>query len=128
MGCVQTKPSTYSPIKGLEHLKSQYGYLKGEKIQHGIVRNQKSSIGDDSGNVVKRQSESGAVDGRGKDLSKASRKIGGDDLVDGWPKWLLDNVEKDALVGLVPKSADSYEKIAKVCDFRVCLVRLLIYE
>ncbi|XP_010027349.1 probable serine/threonine-protein kinase At1g54610 [Eucalyptus grandis] len=39
---------------------------------------------------------------------------GGDDLVDGWPKWLLDNVNKDFLAGLVPKSADSYDKLAKV--------------
>ncbi|XP_048134376.1 probable serine/threonine-protein kinase At1g54610 [Rhodamnia argentea] len=46
-----------------------------------------------------------------------SKKInggGGDDLVDGWPKWLLDNVNKDALAGLVPKTADSYDKLAKV--------------
>lgn len=39
---------------------------------------------------------------------------GGDDLVGGWPKWLLENVKKDALAGLVPKTADSYDKLAKV--------------
>ncbi|XP_030544115.2 probable serine/threonine-protein kinase At1g54610 [Rhodamnia argentea] len=41
----------------------------------------------------------------------------GDDqveLVDGWPKWLIDNVPKRALRGLVPRSADSYDKIDKV--------------
>ncbi|KAF8018629.1 hypothetical protein BT93_H3504 [Corymbia citriodora subsp. variegata] len=51
------------------------------------------------------------------DQSVNSKKVnggGGDDLVDGWPKWLLDNVNKDFLAGLVPKSADSYDKLAKV--------------
>ncbi|KAI3442620.1 Protein kinase domain-containing protein [Psidium guajava] len=36
------------------------------------------------------------------------------ELVDGWPKWLIDNVPKRVLRGLVPKSADSYDKIDKV--------------
>uniref|UniRef100_A0A1U7YEN6 Probable serine/threonine-protein kinase At1g54610 n=1 Tax=Nicotiana sylvestris TaxID=4096 RepID=A0A1U7YEN6_NICSY len=38
----------------------------------------------------------------------------GDELVDGWPKWLVDNIPKEVLVGLVPKTADSYDKLAKV--------------
>nr|GMD53565.1 probable serine/threonine-protein kinase At1g54610 [Ipomoea batatas] len=42
------------------------------------------------------------------------RKIGGDELVDGWPKWLVDNIPKDVLDGLQPKSADSYDKLSKV--------------
>uniref|UniRef100_A0A0E0IF20 [RNA-polymerase]-subunit kinase n=1 Tax=Oryza nivara TaxID=4536 RepID=A0A0E0IF20_ORYNI len=36
-----------------------------------------------------------------------------DELVDGWPTWLLDNVPREALQGIVPKSADAYDKIAK---------------
>uniref|UniRef100_A0A804U705 [RNA-polymerase]-subunit kinase n=2 Tax=Zea mays TaxID=4577 RepID=A0A804U705_MAIZE len=37
-----------------------------------------------------------------------------DELVDGWPTWLLDNVPREALQGIVPKSADAYDKIEKV--------------
>lgn len=47
--------------------------------------------------------------------AEASRRGGAvDEMVDGWPKWLTDNVLPEVLVGLVPKSADSYDKIAKV--------------
>lgn len=37
-----------------------------------------------------------------------------EELIDGWPKWLVDNIPREALAGLVPKSADSYDKIDKV--------------
>ncbi|XP_022774089.1 probable serine/threonine-protein kinase At1g54610 [Durio zibethinus] len=43
-----------------------------------------------------------------------SKKIEGDELDDGWPKWLVDNIPTEVLAGLVPKSADSYDKLAKV--------------
>ena len=36
------------------------------------------------------------------------------ELVDVWPKWLTDNITRDALAGMVPQSADSYGKLAKV--------------
>lgn len=39
---------------------------------------------------------------------------GEDELVDGWPRWLVNNIPRDVLAGLVPKSADSYIKIDKV--------------
>ncbi|CAL5049792.1 unnamed protein product [Urochloa decumbens] len=35
-------------------------------------------------------------------------------LVDGWPTWLLENVPREALEGIVPKSADAYDKVEKV--------------
>ncbi|KAF0932704.1 hypothetical protein E2562_011999 [Oryza meyeriana var. granulata] len=41
-----------------------------------------------------------------------------EELVDGWPTWLLDNVPREALQGIVPKSADAYDKIAKACTHR----------
>jgi cyclin-dependent kinase 12/13 len=37
-----------------------------------------------------------------------------DELLDGWPTWLLNNVPREALQGIVPKSVDAYEKIEKV--------------
>ncbi|KAL2503736.1 Protein kinase superfamily protein [Abeliophyllum distichum] len=35
-------------------------------------------------------------------------------LVDGWPKWLTDNIPREVLRNIVPKSADSYAKIEKL--------------
>jgi len=46
-----------------------------------------------------------------KDLDSNESK---NEFVDGWPKWLLDNIPTNVLAKLVPKSADSYEKLAKV--------------
>ncbi|XP_052188520.1 probable serine/threonine-protein kinase At1g54610 [Diospyros lotus] len=37
-----------------------------------------------------------------------------EELVNGWPKWLTDNIPKEALVGLIPRSAECYDKIDKV--------------
>ncbi|KAL6603190.1 hypothetical protein ACP70R_043551 [Stipagrostis hirtigluma subsp. patula] len=36
------------------------------------------------------------------------------ELVDGWPTWLLDNVPREDLHGIVPKRVDAYDKIEKV--------------
>ncbi|KAL1295420.1 hypothetical protein AAHE18_19G210000 [Arachis hypogaea] len=35
-------------------------------------------------------------------------------MVDGWPKWLVDNVPPQVFGGLVPRSAESYKMIDKV--------------
>ncbi|XP_028790049.1 probable serine/threonine-protein kinase At1g54610 [Neltuma alba] len=45
---------------------------------------------------------------------KVSRKSFEDEMVDGWPKWLVDNVPREVLAGLTPKSAESYIMINKV--------------
>ena len=54
-------------------------------------------------------------------MGKELRKPFEDEMVDGWPKWLVDNVPREALAGLVPKSAESYIMIKKVsfCLFLV---------
>ncbi|XP_022751003.1 probable serine/threonine-protein kinase At1g54610 isoform X3 [Durio zibethinus] len=89
MGCVQVKStSTYSPSQRLQKLK-QVITKEGE-----IVRNDCAN-----GKFSQRH---------------VSKKIGGDELIDGWPKWLVDNISTEVLVGLVPKSADSYDKLDKV--------------
>lgn len=36
------------------------------------------------------------------------------ELVGGWPKWLIYNIPREALAGLVPKSAEFYDKLDKV--------------
>lgn len=45
---------------------------------------------------------------------KAAATTGEDEVVEGWPKWLTDNIPREALRSIVPKSADSYVKIEKV--------------
>ncbi|KAL3818827.1 hypothetical protein ACJIZ3_004732 [Penstemon smallii] len=109
MGCVQAKGSSvYSPAQssGLEKLKLENGYVKGEKA---VTKPTTSLI--EFNKSLSRESE-------GKIISEKRilvKKIdGADELVDGWPRWLLENVHPDALAGLVPKSADSYDKLAKV--------------
>ncbi|KAK9272049.1 hypothetical protein L1049_002418 [Liquidambar formosana] len=105
------------------------------KIEKVRVLNGGSGGGGGGGKVVAREGEqrqnNGGVGGRvvasegeqrqntggvGGNVSQRIRlkKIGGDELVNGWPKWLIDNIRGDALDGLVPKSADSYDKLAKV--------------
>ncbi|GLU13231.1 hypothetical protein SLE2022_298740 [Rubroshorea leprosula] len=50
--------------------------------------------------------------GEGKDCWGGM--IAGDEMVEGWPKWLVDNIPREVLAGLVSKSADSYDKFAKI--------------
>ncbi|KAK8607020.1 hypothetical protein V6N13_052771 [Hibiscus sabdariffa] len=131
MGCVQGKyTSTYSPPTRLEEFKKEHRYVKrGDevpKISSGV-----KDEGDDGKNlglangvagngqkVVNREGETvRSNDANGNVPQRnVSRKIGGDDdqVVHGWPKWLVDNVPFEVLSGLVPKSADSYDKLAKV--------------
>ncbi|XVF39042.1 hypothetical protein PTKIN_Ptkin01aG0003800 [Pterospermum kingtungense] len=47
-------------------------------------------------------------------VEKINLLVVGDEMVNGWPKWLIDNIPQEALAGLVPRSADSYDKIDKI--------------
>ncbi|KVH99568.1 Protein kinase, ATP binding site-containing protein [Cynara cardunculus var. scolymus] len=97
MGCAPTKPFMDSshPV-GLEKLKMENGYVR------------KSSSSSSSGGRSNRKEGKKTVEGEGGGRPSVSH-----DLVDGWPKWLTDNVPKDALDGLLPKSADAYDKLDK---------------
>ncbi|KAM5577561.1 putative serine/threonine-protein kinase [Rosa sericea] len=127
MGCIQTKTNspTHGP-HGLDKLKVDHGYVKGggegkpialkapgkEPVRVNAEVKADSGRGGGGGKgVVSRETERGNVSGR-----LTVTQTGGDDdeIVDGWPKWLVDNVPQDVLDGLVPKSADSYDKLAKV--------------
>ncbi|KAJ6709163.1 CYCLIN-DEPENDENT KINASE [Salix koriyanagi] len=59
-----------------------------------------------------------AGNGEERKLSDTGRvrfvEFGGEEVVDGWPKWLTDNVPREVLGGLIPKSAENYDKLAKV--------------
>jgi cyclin-dependent kinase 12/13 len=67
--------------------------------------------------VVDGKGGKGKRDGDLKDSKKHLNKCFEDEMVDGWPKWLVDNVPIQSLAGLVPKSAESYKMIDKVKFF-----------
>lgn len=73
-------------------------------VKEGIGRGRKSSSshGDDTSS------------GKVREKAEVMNMGGEDELVDGWPKWFTDNVPKEVLKNIVPKSADSYIKIDKV--------------
>lgn len=182
MGCTQGRPSVNSPPLGLQKLKTENGYVKGEyaaarrstgqrhyAVGAGHFLRQESRDGGSNGKTsggsrgshekkpihiegsrVSLHDDEGGTYGRsGTTSSSGSRRIqekklinldeqranssvngdvgnasvrtssmksDGDDgeLVDGWPKWLTDNIPKDALAGLTPRSAETYDKIDKV--------------
>lgn len=131
MGCVQAKPSMNSSPKGLEKLKLESGYVgkggfdgprrsTGQRYPHressrryrDEPRLNNVEFGGNNGNVEGDEKLVGKDGNLSKGLS-----IGEEELVGGWPKWLTDNIPRDVLAGLVPKSAESYHKLDKVCFF-----------
>ncbi|KAD4386208.1 hypothetical protein E3N88_26377 [Mikania micrantha] len=141
MGCAPTKPLMESSHHGLHKLKMDNGYVRGSRNSNSGGRSSSSSTSSgrpggggsggrrDAGNggkergegVQRRRGSGGGSGGDGGDGGGVTRRssvsVRSDDLdavVDGWPKWLTDNVPKHALDGLVPKSADAYDKLDKV--------------
>ncbi|KAM7511262.1 hypothetical protein LguiB_010137 [Lonicera macranthoides] len=120
MGCVSAKHSMNSPTRGLEKLKLENGYGKrgstGPKKPAGPrppsrpeSKNSSAGGSDAKGKVV------GSGRGGSGGLARVTSKSGGEDeLVGGWPKWLTDNIPREALAGLVPRSAETYDKLDKV--------------
>ncbi|XP_052191363.1 probable serine/threonine-protein kinase At1g54610 isoform X2 [Diospyros lotus] len=114
MGCVQAKGAMHTPPRRAEKLKLQNGYVKdGDVAQKqdpfdgGVNR----VLGGRGGRRISREDESDEVN-----ISRriTVKKNGADEVFDGWPKWLVDNIPRDVLAGLVPKLIDSYDKLAKV--------------
>ncbi|XP_072952629.1 probable serine/threonine-protein kinase At1g54610 isoform X4 [Typha angustifolia] len=103
MGCAQAKPSFHSPPGGLEKLKLEHGYVPGESVRE----KEKERF-----HKEEEEEEEEREGSEKKNMPLPPRDV--DELVDGWPRWLLANVSRKALVGLVPKSADSYDKLDKV--------------
>ncbi|KAI4330139.1 hypothetical protein MLD38_028444 [Melastoma candidum] len=93
--------------------KAVYEYDGKSVVKREDERGEKAGKGDGScngGNVSKRVMPAPPT----IDVAAAEKKLGGDEQVEGWPKWLVDNVSKEAFAGIVPKSADNYDKIAKI--------------
>lgn len=129
MGCVLGKEGTGSPTRSLDSLKTEYGYAKGSSEGRNVVivkelkkdlrseSDVQKSVGIQGGGEGRKISRGGEKDGGvvGNVSRRISiNKISADDFPGGWPKWLVENVPADVLSGLVPKSADSYDKLAKV--------------
>ncbi|XP_030492535.2 probable serine/threonine-protein kinase At1g54610 [Cannabis sativa] len=144
MGCIQAKSLTQSSPGSLEKLKMENGYVgKGGIVgprrstgqtyperEFGTKQHRARTVtiddDDDGGGGDKLGSSNGSgfEDGRligneekgERNVGNVSKRISIEDenLADGWPQWLLDNVPKEVLVGLVPKSAESYDKLDKV--------------
>ncbi|KAJ4701039.1 Serine/threonine-protein kinase [Melia azedarach] len=124
MGCVQAKNSTNSSSGGLDKLKMENGYVGKAGMGHRrstgqrynareTGRIQKPEIQRNYNVVYGSGTEEKVIEGQ---RERNGGRVGGVDgeLVDGWPKWLTDNIPLEVLAGLVPKSAESYDKIDKV--------------
>ncbi|KAL7262792.1 hypothetical protein ACSBR1_001030 [Camellia fascicularis] len=65
--------------------------------------------------VIKKDSGGGRGGGNISKRMNRSLNLGREEeMVDGWPKWLIDNIPKEVLAGIVPRSAESYDKLDKV--------------
>ena len=135
MGGAQGKYQENSQPRGLEKLKRENGYVPKEgpvgsrrptgqrysamlckaEVASVVGRSSSGSSGGGSGGEKK------LSDGRGGGSSggRAERvlQFGEEEVVDGWPKWLINNVPKEVLACLVPKSAENYDKLDKVMHF-----------
>lgn len=134
MGCVQTKPSMNSPPRGtsLDKMKLQNGYTPaaqrrrssaGQDTRQGPPRTTRSARGVGTGKYQQqKENNGGGKKERNREVEELPRQpkvrpvVEEEEvvMVDGWPKWLTDNIPTEALAGLVPRSADSYVKLDKV--------------
>lgn len=119
MGCGQSaRLSMNSPPHQLEKMKLKNGYINGTtrrfrqdpaELKRIEPRNRKPSNGNETDAVT--------VNGFGERKSVSKNNDGGEkveEVVDGWPKWLTDNIPREVLKDIVPKSSDSYIKIDKI--------------
>ncbi|CAH1421894.1 unnamed protein product [Lactuca virosa] len=140
MGCVQGKPSpTYNRQQsrggggGLHKLKADNGYVTGGiggkpnaaqkpfvemPVKQNSVKKNNNQV--DDGNTRKEGGVQNDMMINREGIGNVSqrivvgKKIGSDDLIDGWPKWLVDNIPREVLANLASKTADSYDKLAKI--------------
>ncbi|QCD84778.1 Cdc2-related kinase [Vigna unguiculata] len=130
MGCVN---STYSPRGNAErrlkrnkedatksvthnHNKEHSSNRLKEKIER-VVSNEKErdNSNSEAKGVARNDNKNDEVGENVPQKSHEKKNIGApSESVEGWPKWLVDNIPPNVLESLVPKSVDSYEKLGKV--------------
>jgi cyclin-dependent kinase 12/13 len=152
MGVVQAKPSQSSSSRGFGKLKPENGYVGKEEFTWDRRSTGQRDVRRESGGRYRPKSRKenggaghgegeGEGEGEGKLANKGKRDVGENvsqktsvfkriedvELVDGWPKWLIDNVPREVLTGMVPKSAESYVMLSKVCAcvFNFCFLFIL---
>ncbi|TKY73886.1 serine/threonine-protein kinase [Spatholobus suberectus] len=76
------------------------GVVGGGEKEKPVAREEKGKVWDD----VAKENE----------RKFGEKKMAKYEFVDGWPKWLVDNIPANVLANIVPKSADSYVKLAKI--------------
>ncbi|KAM3193380.1 hypothetical protein ACQJBY_070162 [Aegilops geniculata] len=139
MGCAQAKPSQGSPARshdrGIDHLMRCNGYTPAaaRRLTDPLPTTAAVAVARDQADA-KNQGPAGTetTDASGtSNLTAATvsspslsmppqapaaprREDDREQLVDGWPTWLLENVPREALQGIVPRSADAFDKIEKV--------------
>ena len=136
MGCAQAKPSRGSPARsdgrGIDRLKRDNSYRPGgpgvsrfsdppppaaeraTEPAHAARRGAAASSGRSADKTPDDDASAAAVAPAPPLPPQPPPPRREDELVDGWPTWLLDNVPREALQGIVPRSADAYDKIEKV--------------
>ncbi|XP_040999160.1 probable serine/threonine-protein kinase At1g54610 [Juglans microcarpa x Juglans regia] len=95
----------------------EYNRAESRK-QHVSYGNKNGGVGDvgGEGKLIGRERD-GDGGGNGGSMSQRIswlKPIEEIELVDGWPKWLTDNIPRQVLTGFVPRSADSYVMLTKV--------------
>ncbi|KAL8152146.1 hypothetical protein V2J09_021954 [Rumex salicifolius] len=120
MGCAQTKHSIQTPFacgfgKWIPRNRNVKGG-KGRKKPVGVNRLQQVVISQESGRGYKREGEGPSGGHRNKVPDEINRGNGIREagFRNGWPLWLIDNVPREILSDLFPKTADSYHKLAKI--------------
>lgn len=115
-----------SQPKGLDKSRPEKGYAASRQRSTGQRNFQADPTRRRQQPTVSRGKEGGSGGGGGKFGAEAERVGHGrsgdifglsredEETIDGWPRWLVENVPRHVLDRLVPKSADSYEKIDKV--------------
>ncbi|RDX70014.1 putative serine/threonine-protein kinase, partial [Mucuna pruriens] len=131
MGCINTK---YTPPRKVERLKRNkdhannasssasapkpISYSSNKHVEDETKKIEKLVLSEkqrDSGNKggVATKDDKSEVDNV-YEKSQEKKNIARNEFVQGWPKWLVDNIPPKVLASLAPKSADSYEKLGKL--------------
>ncbi|KAK7410853.1 hypothetical protein VNO78_02007 [Psophocarpus tetragonolobus] len=126
MGCVCGKfspPPPHKEERPKRHMKrvvTHNGSRATRSSKHvGVTQRHRGSVnaksktdgdvrrGGEKQNVVAKKDKSQESDAKDQNMAKY-------EFVAGWPNWLLHNIPTHVLANIIPKTADSYEKIAKI--------------
>ncbi|KAL5188497.1 putative serine/threonine-protein kinase [Glycine soja] len=118
MGCVNTKYTP--PRRNAERLKRNKEQHAPKPIitthssnKHVDVLEDKE-IRDDTSSKVEAVATNDDKSHELANVSEEKNNTARYEFVEGWPKWLVDNIPPNVLASLVPKSVDSYDKLGKV--------------